>query len=80
MPTVLKVDPELEKKQIARLAKMRAGRDDAKVKSALDRLRTAAQSEENIVRPVIAAVEKYATVGEISDVFREVWGEYHENA
>jgi methylmalonyl-CoA mutase N-terminal domain/subunit len=80
VPTILKVDPELEQRQIAVLKKVRATRDAKVVDDSLRRLKNTARRGENIVAPVIAAVENYATIGEISDVFREVWGEYHETA
>ncbi|MDH3892567.1 MAG: methylmalonyl-CoA mutase family protein [candidate division Zixibacteria bacterium] len=76
-PQVLKVDPLLEQNQKERLQKMKAGRDNRKVESCLDSLRQTAESSGNIVGPVIEAVENYATVGEISEQFRKVWGEYH---
>ncbi len=78
IPQILKVDPMLEKQQVERLKKLKEKRDNAKVKQCLAALREAAASDSNVVYPVIDAVENYATVGEISDVFREVWGEYHE--
>ncbi len=78
IPQVLKVDPELERRQVAALKELRARRDAEKVGKSLSNLKTAAQRGDNIVEPVIEAVENYATVGEISDVFRNVWGEYRE--
>jgi methylmalonyl-CoA mutase N-terminal domain/subunit len=80
VPNILKVDPESEQKQIAALKEVRATRDAKSVDNSLRRLKDTAQRGENIVEPVVAAVENYATIGEISDVFREVWGEYHETA
>jgi methylmalonyl-CoA mutase N-terminal domain/subunit len=80
VPNILKVDPELEQKQIAALKEVRATRDAKVVDDSLRHLKNTAQRGENIVEPVVAAVENYATIGEISDVFREVWGEYHETA
>ncbi len=77
IPSVLKVDPELERRQIEAVRKIRSSRDNQKVQSALDRLRAAAKGKENVVYPVLDAFEQYATVGEIADVFRSVWGEYH---
>ena len=77
IPAVLKLDPELERKQIESLRKVKAGRNGGQVLKALDRLREAAPGDENLVDPVLEAVEQYATVGEISDVFRSIWGEYH---
>lgn len=76
-PQVLKVDPLLEKSQKERLKNMKAGRNHEKVQNCLDNLRRTAESSSNIVGPVIEAVENYVTVGEISEQFRKVWGEYH---
>jgi methylmalonyl-CoA mutase N-terminal domain/subunit len=79
-PGILKLDPELERGQVATLRKRRKARDVKTVEVSLQRLKEAAQSGANIVDPVIEAVENYVTVGEISDIFREVWGEYQESA
>ena len=76
---MLKVDPTLETKQVERLRALRKRRDAARVHQALDKLRVAAEGKDNVVPSVLDAVEKYATVGEISDTFRGVWGEYHDN-
>jgi methylmalonyl-CoA mutase N-terminal domain/subunit len=78
IPQVLKVDPELERNQIASLKKLKESRDQTRVDDCLARLRKAADSGENLVPPVIEAVENYVTVGEISNLFRSVWGEYRE--
>lgn len=78
IPQILKVDPNLEKDQVEKLTKLKKNRDNKKVKEALDNLQTTAKSNDNIVPSVIDAVEKYATVGEISGALREIWGEYHE--
>jgi methylmalonyl-CoA mutase N-terminal domain/subunit len=78
IPQILKVDPGLEKQQVVRLKKLREKRDNPRVKQCLATLKETAASSGNVVYPVIDAVENYATIGEISDVFREVWGEYHE--
>lgn len=77
IPAVLKLDPELERKQIDSLRKVKAERNGERVVKALGRLHEAALGDENLVDPVLEAVEQYATVGEISDVFRSIWGEYH---
>ncbi len=79
IPSILKVDPENERNQVRSLTKLKAARDNKKVQDALAAVRRAAEQNQNVVYPVIDAVELYATVGEISDVFRQVWGEYHEN-
>ena len=74
----VEVDPKLETEQVRKLTKLKANRDNNKVKQLLDSLKAAANSSDNIVYPVLEAVENYATVGEISDCLRKVWGEYHE--
>lgn len=80
MPGTLKLDPLIEQKQVEALKKLRATRNKKAVNDSLKQLRESARSGDNIVDPVIEAVENYVTVGEISNVFREVWGEYHESA
>jgi len=77
---VLKVDPALETAQVERVRALRKRRDSKAVARALADLESAARSDANLVEPVLEAVERYATVGEISDVFRKVWGEYHDHA
>ena len=73
-----KIDPALESKQIARVRALRARRDQGPWKSALGLVETAARSGENLMPRILAAVEAYATVGEISDAMRRVFGEYRE--
>jgi methylmalonyl-CoA mutase N-terminal domain/subunit len=68
--------PELEDKTVAKIRELRRNRDNAKVKQRLDNLLEMARTDENLVPPVIEAVKVYATVGEICDVFREVYGVY----
>ncbi len=75
---ILKVDPSLEQKQVKKLQKLKKTRNNGKVLRCLENLKTTAKEEKNIVSPVIEAVEAYATIGEISDCLREIWGEYHE--
>jgi methylmalonyl-CoA mutase N-terminal domain/subunit len=72
----LRVDPAIEAEQCARLEKLRAGRDQAAVDSALDALRAAARGEDNVLYPMREALRALATVGEVSDALREVWGTY----
>jgi methylmalonyl-CoA mutase N-terminal domain/subunit len=68
---------EAEGRQIANLAKVRRERDNRQVRATLKRLREAAQTEEeNLIPPLVEAVEAYATIGEICDTLREVFGEY----
>jgi len=77
---LLKMDPEGEKKQINRLKKLRRERDNQKVERMLARLRKAAEGDENLMPHILDAVNAYATLGEICDVFREVFGTYKEPA
>ncbi len=72
---ILHVDDSLRQKQIARLSEVRTSRDGRRVKAALDALQTAANGTENLMPRILEAVECYATVGEIADVFRQTWGE-----
>lgn len=74
---LLKIDPKLESKQIKRLQRLRASRSNKKVKKALANLEQAASGNDNLLPPILRAVKAYATVGEISDVLRGVFGEYH---
>jgi len=74
---LLKVNPEVEKHQINGLKKIKEKRDDKKVNKALEKVKKAAQSEDkNLMYPIIEAVKEYATIGEISDVLRDEYGEY----
>lgn len=75
---ILKVDDTLRTKQMARLKAVRESRDQQAVQQALDALCTAAQGTDNLMPRIIAAVEAYATIGEISDTLRSVWGEYDD--
>lgn len=75
----LKVDPEIEKKQRKGLETLRKERDNAKVTNLLNTLKEKAKSEENLVPVVLKAVTEYATLGEICDILREVFGEYKAN-
>jgi methylmalonyl-CoA mutase N-terminal domain/subunit len=78
IPT-LRIEPEIERSQIARLNALRAKRDSIKTQSALTELRRRAASTENLLPAILIAVESYATVGEISDALRGVFGEYQES-
>lgn len=75
---VLKVDPELEEKQKQKLKKLKEKRDNEKVKKVLNNVKKAASSDENLMPYILEAVKAYATVGEISNALREVFGEYTE--
>ncbi len=72
------IDPEVEPLQISRLHEVRSRRDGGALAESLSRLEAAARSEENLLPHIVRAVSFYATVGEISDVFRKVHGEYRE--
>jgi methylmalonyl-CoA mutase N-terminal domain/subunit len=70
----------IQEKQVARLEKVKSERDHEKVKYALDEIRNVATGHSNLVTPIISAVKEYATVGEICNVLRDVFGEYQEVA
>lgn len=73
---LLRVDPGIGEQQAARLKALRERRDAESVSAALDRLRAGAKSDDNLMPLILDAVEKYATLGEICDVMRSVFGEY----
>ncbi|MEV7853525.1 methylmalonyl-CoA mutase family protein [Streptomyces sp. NPDC088135] len=72
----LRVDPAIEAEQAARLTELRAGRDQDAVDTALARLRKAAEGTDNVLYPMKDALRVRATVGEVCDALREVWGRY----
>ncbi|MEU6003195.1 MULTISPECIES: acyl-CoA mutase large subunit family protein [unclassified Streptomyces] len=72
----LRVDPAIEARQAARLASLRAERDQAAVDAALSELRKAAKGDANVLYPMKDALRARATVGEVCDALREVWGAY----
>ena len=75
---ILYIDDTAAEKQLARLADLKKTRDNAKVRQSLDALRQAARGRENTMYPLLDCVRAYATVGEMCDALREVWGEYEE--
>ena len=75
---LLRVDPAIEAAQVARLQKLRARRDDSAVRDALDGLQQTAVGTGNLMPPILHAVESLATLGEIADTLRAVFGEYQE--
>ena len=75
---IQRIDPALEPKQVERVRALRARRDMKAWQSALQGIEDAARTGENLMPRIIAAVEAYATVGEISDAIRNVFGEYRE--
>ena len=74
-----RVDPDIEPSQVERLAKLRARRDAARVKATLQAVEEAARTDRSLLPAILDAVKAYATVGEISDVLRRVFGEYQES-
>ena len=78
LTNILRVQPEAERYQKEKLSKIKRERNDLRVKETLAILKKAAHGTDNLVPPVLEAVKVYATVGEISDTFREVFGEYSE--
>src|SRR6202790_2449227 len=78
IPT-LRIEPEIERSQIARLNALRAKRDSTRTKSALAELQRRAATTDNLLPAILTAVEAHATVGEISDALRRIFGEYQES-
>jgi methylmalonyl-CoA mutase N-terminal domain/subunit len=76
---LLRVDPSVGEMQKAKLAKLRAERDNAAVDMALTKLRAACEGTENVMPLILEAVRTYATLGEICGVMREVFGEYQQS-
>jgi methylmalonyl-CoA mutase N-terminal domain/subunit len=78
IPT-LRIDPALEREQIARLQALRSRRNASETSAALAELERRARANENLLPAILSAVESFATVGEISDALRGVFGEYQES-
>ena len=77
-PEILKVDPSIGEKQVKKLEQLRRTRDNTAVKSSLNELAQAAKANKNIVPYIYEAVNDYATLGEITNVLRKIYGEYTE--
>ena len=75
---ILYIDESTAGRQLARLEQVRRTRDDGAVRRALDGLRAAARGSDNTMYPLLDCARAYATVGEMCDALREVWGEYVE--
>jgi methylmalonyl-CoA mutase N-terminal domain/subunit len=75
---LLHIDEKVAEEQKARLAQVKAERNNEAVQAALAKVEAAARGTDNMVPPVLEAVKAYATLGEICDVFRKVWGQYRE--
>jgi methylmalonyl-CoA mutase N-terminal domain/subunit len=79
-PEILKIDETVAKEQITKVRELRSTRDNRLLRHSLKQLKNAARGEENIMPYILAAVQAYGTIGEISDILREVWGVYEEPA
>jgi methylmalonyl-CoA mutase N-terminal domain/subunit len=73
---ILRIDPTVEKKQVERLKTVKTKRNNKKVKDIIDELRRVAESDKNLIPIIFQAVKEYASLGEICDALREVFGEY----
>ena len=76
---ILKVDPEVERLQKEKVNKLKLERNNAEVKKNLERLKSSAKTDENLMPYILEAVKCYATLGEICDVLRSVFGEYEQS-
>jgi methylmalonyl-CoA mutase N-terminal domain/subunit len=75
-PPVFKVDASVQERQMAKVKAVKENRDQAKAKACLNKIKAAAAGTENLMPHVLDAVEHHCTLGEISDVLREQFGEY----
>jgi methylmalonyl-CoA mutase N-terminal domain/subunit len=75
---LLEMDPEGERRQLTRLRETREKRDNKKAEEVMDTLRSKADTDENLMPYILDCVKAYCTLGEISGLFREVFGEYKE--
>jgi methylmalonyl-CoA mutase N-terminal domain/subunit len=75
---LLRIDPQVENNQVERVQKVRSERDQSRVDQALEALSSAAKGEENVMDRIVDAVREYATIGEICQVLREVFGEHRD--
>ena len=73
---ILKVDPSLEDEQVKRLKRLKSERDNKAVEKSLNTLKETIKSKENIIFPTLEAVKNYATVGEITNALKEIFGTY----
>ncbi|MDX6643048.1 MAG: methylmalonyl-CoA mutase, N-terminal domain, partial [Solirubrobacteraceae bacterium] len=75
---ILRVDPESEREQVERLKAFKDDRDQHAVAKRLEELRETARGDGNLLHPMRAALKEHATIGEVSGVLREEFGEYRE--
>jgi methylmalonyl-CoA mutase N-terminal domain/subunit len=78
LQNLLTIDDNIRVQQIEKLKKLRSERDNKKVDELLDKIETAAKGTDNLMPHILAAVEEYATLGEIADVMRKVFGEFRQ--
>jgi len=76
---ILHIDPAVERTQVERVRRMRAGREASRTQAALDAIESTARTDANLMPAILEAVRSYATVGEISDALRRVFGEYQQS-
>jgi methylmalonyl-CoA mutase, N-terminal domain len=74
----LYIDETTAERQLAKLNRLRQTRDNGRVRAALDALKEGARRSTNTMPLLVEAVREYATIGEMCDALREVWGEYEE--
>ena len=79
MKDLLKVNPEIEKKQVEKLSKVKEKRNEEEVQKNLNQLKDIASSEQNVMPVILDCVRSYATLGEICDQLRAVFGEYKDS-
>jgi methylmalonyl-CoA mutase, N-terminal domain len=75
---ILYIDESASERQLAKFEQVKKSRDGDRVRRTLDALRAAARERANVMPPILDAVRAYATLGEMCDALREVWGEYEE--
>jgi methylmalonyl-CoA mutase N-terminal domain/subunit len=75
---ILYIDDSTANRQLTRLEELKKRRDNDAVRRTLDALQSAARTHENTMYPLLDCVRAYATVGEMCDALRDVWGEYEE--
>jgi methylmalonyl-CoA mutase N-terminal domain/subunit len=75
---IFRIDPDIERRQVERVRAVRAGRSEREWRAALDAVVAAARGTANLVPPIVAAVEAHATLGEIADAMRGVFGEHQD--
>ena len=76
--SVFQIDPDIERRQVERVRAVRAGRSQREWRTALDAVEAAARGTTNLVPTIVAAVEARATLGEIADALRRVFGEHQD--